>query len=67
MMVVYNPLHDTWNNFDIDIERDDSNQRLIIANSRLFYAQVDFNDTMQNHTISIFEMKIEDKLLILVI
>ena len=67
MMVVYNPLYDTWNNFGMDVERDDSNRRLIIANNRFFYAQIDFNDTMQNHTISIFEMKIEDKLLILVI
>ena len=42
-------------------------KRLIIANGRLFYAQIDFNDTIDNHTISIFEIKIEDKLLIPII
>ena len=65
MVVVYNPIHDLWNTFDTNIENNDNNGRLIIANSRLFYAQVcRLDTTMQNKTISIFEMNIEDKLLI---
>ena len=62
MMVVYNPIHDLWNTFDTNIESNNNNGRLIIANGRLLYAQV--CTTMQNSTISIFEMNIEDKLLI---
>ena len=66
MMVVYNPIHDLWNKFDTNIESNDNNGRLIIANGRLFYAQgCDMNTTIQNYsTISIFEMNIEAKLLI---
>ena len=66
MMLVYNPIHDLWNKFNTNIERNDNIGRLIIANGRLFYAQVCYLDTiMQNSTaISIFEMNIEDKLLI---
>ena len=64
MVVVYNPIHDLWNKFDPNIERNDNNGRLIIANGRLFYAQVCYLDTTMNSTISIFEMNIEDKLLI---
>ena len=66
MMVVYNPIHDLWNMFDTNIESYHGDYgRLIIANGRLFYAQVCCLDfTMQNSTISIFEMNIEDKLLI---
>ena len=65
MMVVYNPIHDLWNTFDTNIKSNDNNGRLIIANGRLFYTQVcDLDTTMQNSTISIFEMNIEDKLLI---
>ena len=66
MMVVYNPILDLWNNFDTNIKSNDDG-RLIIANDRLFYAQVNFNGTMWNYTISIFEIKIEDKLLIPII
>ena len=62
MMVVYNPIHDLWNTFDTNIESIDKNGRLIIANGRLFYAQVCDLDTTS--IISIFEMNIEDKLLI---
>ena len=65
MMVVYNPIQDLWNTIDTNIESNDNNRRLIIANGHLFYAQVcDLDTTMQNSTISIFEMNIEDKLLI---
>ena len=65
MMVVYNPIHDLWNTFDTNIKSYNNNGRLIIANGRLFYAQVcDLDTTMQNSTISIFEMNIKDKLLI---
>ena len=66
MMVVYNPIHDLWNMFDINIESFYGKyERLIIANGHLFYVQVcDLDTTMQNSTISIFEMNIEDKLLI---
>ena len=67
MMAVYNPILDLWNNFDTNIESNDDNKRLIIANGCLFYAQIDFNDTIGNHTSSIFEMKIEDKILIPII
>ena len=67
VMVVYSPVHDAWNKFDTNIERKDDNGRLIIANDHLFYAQDDFNITIRNSTISIFEMKIEDKLLIPII
>ena len=67
MMVVYNPILDLWNNFDTNIESNDDNGRLIIANGRLFYAQVNYNRTMINYTISIFEMEIKDKLLIPII
>ena len=64
-MVVYNPIHDLWNMFDTTIESSDHNGRLVIANGRLFYAQVcDLDTIMQNSKISIFEMNIEDKLLI---
>ena len=65
MMVVYNPIHDLWNTFDSNIKSYNNYRRLIIANGRLFYAQVCVLDTiMQNSTISIFEMNIKDKLLI---
>ena len=48
MMVVYNPIHDLWNTFDTNIESNNNNRRLIIANGRLFYAQVNYLDsTMQ--------------------
>ena len=57
-IVVYNPIHDLWNKFDTNLENNYYNGRLIIANGRLFFAQV------CNSTISIFEMNIEDKLLI---
>ena len=68
MMVVYNPIHDLWNTFDTNIESDDHNGRLAIANGHLFYAQVcDLDITMQNSTISIFEINLEDKLLIPII
>ena len=64
MMVVYNPIHDLWNKFDTNIESFyDNYGRFIIANGRLFYAQV-LDITMQNSTISIFEMNTKDKLLI---
>ena len=63
MMVVYNPIHDLWNKFDINIESFHDNGRLIIANGCLFYAQdCNLDRTIQNSTISIFEMNIEDKL-----
>ena len=65
IMVVYNPIHDLWNTFDTKKECFYDTGRLIIANGRLFYAQVcDLNTTMQNSTILIFEMNNEDKLLI---
>ena len=67
MMAIYNPILDLWNNFDTNIESNDDDGRLIIANGRLFYVQVNFNGTMKNYTISIFEMEIEDKLLIPII
>ena len=65
MMVVYNPIHDVWNTFDTNIESFYGCGRLIIANGRLFYAQIcDLGIILQNNKISIFEMNIEDKLLI---
>ena len=68
VMVVYNPIHDLWNTFDSNIESYDNYGRLIIANGRLFYVQVcDLDTTMQNSTISIFEIIIEDKSLIPII
>ena len=65
LMVVYNPIHDLWNKLDTNIESYYDKGRLMIANGCLFYAQAcDSDTTMQNSTISIFEMNIEDKLLI---
>ena len=64
MMVVYNPLHDAWKEFDTNSRGNARDGRLMIANDRLFYTQVNYNET---YTISIFEMEIEDKLLIPII
>ena len=67
MIAIYNPMNDVWNNFSQNHEINDIHiveGRLIIANDRLFLAQVcllTYNDVFKS--ISIYEVNIEDKLL----
>ena len=69
MVAVYNPMNDVWNNLNMNIKtlnicHDEG--RLIIANDRLFFAQVCYPRTItfKHKSISIFELNIEDRLFI---
>ena len=72
MIAVYNPVNDVWNNFnqnhEMNCKLNDDDGRLIIANDRLFFAQVCYprrNTFLYNNkSISIFEINIENRLLI---
>ena len=71
MMMVYNPINDTWNKFDLDIEKYEVSYegKLIIANDCLFFAQV-CNVERYSHNnkfISRFEINTKDRLLIPII
>ena len=67
-MVVYNPKDDAWSNFCLNKEEVNcTSGRLIIADDCLFYVYVDNDYSMNNTTIAIFEMKIEDRLFIQII
>ena len=67
MMVVYNPKDDSWSNLCL-LSKERSyclSERLIIADDRLFFVFIYYyNYTMDNTTIAIFELKIEDRLFI---
>ena len=69
MMVVYNPKDDAWSNLCLSKEETFRSfyafgGRLIIADDRLFFVYVGHYYSMDNTTIEIFEMKIEDRLFI---
>ena len=66
MITVYNPMNDVWNNVNRNYKLVNYQGRLIIANDRLFFAQVCYPRTYAfvYKFISIFEIKIKDRLLI---
>ena len=68
MMVVYNPKDDAWSNLCLSKETYDSPYKfggqLIIADDCLFFVYVNNCLLMNNTTIAILEMKIEDRLFI---
>ena len=70
-IVEYNPTNDVWNNFNQNHEINyilNDEGRLTIANDCLFFVKVCYprtlNFTFTHKSISIFELNIEDKLLI---
>ena len=70
-MVVYDPINDAWNRFDLGIEKYEVSyrERLITTNDCLFLAQI-CNVERYGHInkfILIFEIKIEDRSLIPII
>ena len=69
MMVVYNPKDDAWSNLCLSKEESyclpyASGERLIIADDRLFFVHVDNYHSLNDTTIAIFELNIEDRLFI---
>ena len=67
MMVVYNPKDDAWSNLGLGIRSSECSHygaRLIIANDHLFLAHVCYYTSTRGTIISIFEIKIEDRLFI---
>ena len=67
MMVVYNPKNDAWSNLGLSIKRiafTRDGGRLIIADDFLFFVHVEHYYSTNATIISIFEMKIEDRLFI---
>ena len=70
MMVIYNPIINAWNKLNLNVENheifdDCTNEKLIIIDHCLFFVQVCYS--MSNKFILIFEMKIENRLLISII
>ena len=67
-MMVYNPKDDAWNNLggtEKLVEYIEGDGRLIIVDDCLFYANVSYGHYYKDRSIlSIFEIKIEDRLLI---
>ena len=67
MMVVYNPKNDAWSNLRLGIQQVDYSKigaRLIIADDRLFFVHTCYYLSIKGTIISIFEIKIEDRLFI---
>ena len=68
-LVVYNPKDDAWSNLCLSKQKtygfpEGYGVRLIIADDRLFFVYVYNNYSMNRTTITIFEMKIEDRMFI---